>query len=128
MASDLERALETQLRALGLPEPEREYRFGAIAAGGTGKGLRARLDQAGLKDWRFDFAWLNEFVAVEVNGGTWVRGRHNRGSSVGSDYEKLNAAQLLGWIVLQFTGDQIASGEAAATIERAVRRAQDGEI
>ena len=53
--SSLERALDLQLRSIGV-EFEREYRFAAIHTGGTGSGVRKRLKMAGLKDWRFDFA------------------------------------------------------------------------
>ncbi len=45
----------------GLPEPEREYRFAQEALG---------------RKWRFDFSWPEYRVAVELDGGTWVRGRH----------------------------------------------------
>lgn len=41
-----EEALALDLRAEKLEGWEREYRFGAMAAGGPGKGLRARLAQA----------------------------------------------------------------------------------
>jgi very-short-patch-repair endonuclease len=81
-------------------EYEREYRFHP------------------KRRWRFDFAWPGAMIAVECNGGTWGNGRHNNPTTIGNDYEKLNAAALLGWRVLQFTSDQIAN---ARYIERVVR-------
>ena len=39
------------------------------------------------------------FYFGSVNGGVWKRGRHNRGTGYIKDLEKLNAAQILGWIV-----------------------------
>lgn len=97
--SALEETLLFQIKAAGLPEPVREYRF------------------APPRRWRFDFCWPDQQIAVEVEGGTWVRGRHSRGVGYARDCEKMNAAQMLGYIVLRFTSDMITSGEALQTIE-----------
>ncbi len=96
---------------------EREYRFAAYACGGPGKGIRARLKKAGLQDWRFDFAWPDLKLAVEVEGGTWNGGRHTRGKGFEEDCIKYNAAMLLGWNVARFTSGMITSGKALETIE-----------
>jgi very-short-patch-repair endonuclease len=76
-------------RALGLPEPTREYRF------------------AEPRRWRFDFAWIPQRLAVEVEGGTFVRGRHVRGKGIENDCHKYNAAVVRGWRVLRFTTDDV---------------------
>jgi len=96
--STLESELLFQINASGLPEPKREYKF--------------------LPDrrYRFDFAWPAYQLAVECNGGTWQRGGHSTGAGIQRDYDKLNLAQLAGWIVLQFTADQIHDGRAITTI------------
>ena len=62
--------------------------------------------------WRFDFCFPKEKLAVEIDGGTWIQGRHNRGSSIKKDYEKHNTAALLGWTVLRFTTAMVKSGAA----------------
>lgn len=111
--------LDEQLTLAGLPEPEREYRFAAHVVG-LGPGIRKRLREAGLKDWRLDFAWPPEMLAVEVQGGTWSQGKHTRGQGYEDDREKINAAQLLGWTVLEFTTGMIRDGRALRTIERAL--------
>jgi very-short-patch-repair endonuclease len=80
-----------------------EYRFAAMAAGGVGKGIRARLQLLGLRDWRFDIAIPEHMIAVELDGGTWIQGRHSRGSGVISDMDKINAATVRGWRVLRYT-------------------------
>lgn len=69
--------------------PEREFRF--------------------LPDrrFRFDFAFPKQKVAVEVEGGAWVRGRHTRGKGFLSDLEKYNLAQTENWVVLRFVPEQI---------------------
>lgn len=67
------------------PQPEREFRFHPV------------------RRWRFDFAWPAYRLAVEIDGGIFVNGRHGRGLQFSADCEKLNAAVLLGWRVLRYT-------------------------
>lgn len=55
--------------------------------------------------WRFDFAWPDVGIYVELEGGTWSRGRHTRGTGFAGDCAKYNAATLAGW-----TGFRIPSG------------------
>ena len=85
----------------GIPAPVPEYRFGAMASGGPGKGLRERLKASGLQDWRMDYAWPEERVALEVEGAVWTGGRHTRGAGFSEDLRKYNAAGSMGWIVLR---------------------------
>lgn len=113
--SRLEAKLDLQLRALRVPAPAREYRF-ALAEVGTGPGIRKRLKAAGLRDWRFDFAWPAKKFAVEVEGGAWVNGRHTRGQGFVDDCVKYHHAMRLGWTVYRCEGNLINSGEAAALV------------
>ncbi len=69
--------------------PEREYRF------------------APPRKWRFDFAWPNLRVAVELEGGVWTGGRHATGAGLVSDMDKYNAAASLGWLVLRFSATHL---------------------
>jgi hypothetical protein len=55
--------------------------------------------------WRFDFAWPSRLVALEIDGGKWTRGRHQRPQGSQKDMEKLNNAILMGWRVIRATGD-----------------------
>ena len=82
--SDLEDAFAFQLDALGIPYM-REYRF------------------APPRRWKFDFAWVEQKVAFEIEGGVWVNGRHNRPQGYISDCEKYNRATELDWHVYRFT-------------------------
>lgn len=67
------------------PAPERELTF------------------AKPRRFRFDFAWPEQRVAVEIDGGVWVGGRHSTGAGYEKDAEKMNLAAVHGWRVLHFT-------------------------
>jgi len=81
------------------------------------------------RKWRADFVLHTANVRnlgdwapllIEIDGGTWTGGRHVTGSGHASDAEKRNAAVLLGYRPLTFTPEQVESGEALATIEKAL--------
>ena len=76
---------------------------------------------AGRK-WRFDFAWPRQRVAVEVQGGIWIRGRHTRGAALKQEWEKLNTAAILGWRVLYCEPSAVMSPRFAETIRAALTR------
>lgn len=57
--------------------------------------------------WRLDFAWPDIKFAVEIHGGQWIQGRHQRGAGFAKDLVKLNAAQAAGWTVFQYTTDHM---------------------
>ena len=65
-----------------------------------------------VRRWRFDFARPDIKLAIEVDGGIWNGGRHSGGKGQLADLEKGNAAIALGWQVLHFAPQQVASGEA----------------
>jgi very-short-patch-repair endonuclease len=100
--SQLEEAVAFQFKAAQVLPPTREYRFDA------------------QRRWRFDFAWPDQRLALEVEGGTWTAGRHSRGKGIEGDCEKYNSALLAGWRVLRVTGDQVANGQALAWVEAAL--------
>lgn len=101
--SKLEATLATQLRALHLPLPVREATFHPT------------------RKWRFDFSWPDRKLAVEVEGGIWTQGRHNRGAGFAGDVAKLNEATLMGWRVLRVTDRMIKDQSALVAIVRALR-------
>ena len=59
------------------------------------------------RKWRADFAYLPGRVLIEVEGGIWVNGRHNRAAGFNADLEKYLEASLAGWRVFRFGPDQI---------------------
>lgn len=115
--STLERRLLNQIKETGvLPIPESEVEF------------------TPNRRWRFDFAYLVDRLAIEVEGGTFARplkchrcgvmvkekgkngklypaysaGRHNRGAGMAKDAEKYNEAVILGWRVIRVTSQMMA--------------------
>jgi len=69
--------------------------------------------------WRFDYAWPRFKVAVEVEGGVWIKavGGHNRPIHFVKDMEKYNRATFDGWKVFRFTPQQFKTGEAGEFLE-----------
>ena len=62
--------------------------------------------------FRFDFAWPQHLIAVEIEGGTWTQGRHVTGAGFAKDCEKYNLATLNSWRVYRFT-TQMVNDESA---------------
>lgn len=89
---DPEKVFRALLKQEGIPQPKSEHKFA----------LNGRR-------WRFDYAWLDPLVALEVEGGIWVRGRHSRGAGMLSDMDKYNHAALTGWTVLRTTPDGLST-------------------
>lgn len=113
--SDLEETFALLLSTTELPPYEREYKF-AREIVGDGPGIRQRLKDAGLADWRLDFAWPEHKIAVEIEGGVFIRGRHVRGKGFVKDAEKYNALVLDGWRLLRFVSSHISSGYALRSV------------
>ena len=95
--------LEYQCLAANLPTPQAEYRFHP------------------KRKWRFDFCWPDHKVALEQEGGVWVRGRHSRGTGMVKDMEKYNEATALGWRVIRCTPQQVQDGTAFQWVSRVLK-------
>ncbi len=63
------------------------------------------------RKWRFDYAWEEQKLALEIHGGIHSGGRHTRGRGFVEDRTKMNEATLLGWTVLEVTPEHIKSGQ-----------------
>jgi len=94
-ASGLEETLLFYLRINDMPTPVIEYKFHP------------------RRRWRFDMAWLEQRVALEVQGGIHMaKSGHNTAAGITRDCEKANEAVVLGWKVLHVTREQIENGSA----------------
>ena len=101
-ASELEDIFAAQLNAVGLDGYVREYQ--AIPG----------------RKFRFDFAFVDERLLVEINGGTYNGGAHGRGVGINRDYEKGNLAVVNNWRVLSFDTKQVKSGAALEVVEQLI--------
>lgn len=91
--SEPEELLAWQLRAEGLTF-DREHRF-----------HESRM-------WRLDFWFAGARLAVEIDGGGWVGGRHSRGTGIENDCEKASHIAMAGHRLMRVTPGQINRGEA----------------
>lgn len=123
--SVVEELLAKQLREAGLGQFVREqtfsprgetWRFGRIMNPvGRKKWEWSRILLP--RKWKFDFAFIEEKLVVEVEGG-FGAGRHSRFSGFGNDAEKYNEAALCGWTVLRFDTSMVKEGVALDTVQR----------
>ena len=71
--------------------------------------------------WRFDYAIPSHRIAIEIDGGVWIEGRHNRPKGYIADLDKFNNAAALGWRVLKFTPQQQFTTKALRLIQASVK-------
>ena len=98
---EAEDVIAEELEDAGFGGFEREYRFHPT------------------RRWRLDFAWVDEKIALEVEGSIWARGRHTRGKGYIGDIEKYSEASLYGWILLRVPTDNAGTGQAVDYVNRA---------
>lgn len=96
-------SLAQQCQAAGLPVPEREVQFHPS------------------RKWRADYLWRAQNVLCEVDGGTFVAGRHSRGTGYERDAEKLNTAVVMGYRVIRVTPKMVNDGRALSYLERLLK-------
>lgn len=100
-----------------------KYKHAIVAAYFKSEGLPPYVTELKFnidRKWRFDFAWMEERVALEVEGGVWIGGGHTRGSGFTKDLSKYNSAALLGWRVFRVTPDQLCRIETVKMIRSAL--------
>ena len=92
----------------GLPVPVPEFRF------------------APPRRWRFDWAWPEHLLALERNGGVFIRGKHSRGKGQLNDFEKWTEAAALGWRIIHCVPDDLESQRVLEALVRALTGATCG--
>ncbi len=91
--------------ANGIPAPVSEYRF------------------HDSRKWRFDYAFVDHKLGVEIDGGLFINGGHNRGAQRQKDYEKDAHALMAGWRVLRCSTGQVKDGTVFKWIAEILKRA-----
>ena len=112
LPSNLENSFCFQLSQANLPKPTRELQFHPE------------------RRWRFDFAFEEYQVAVELEGGTYLHGKVTQGKKQKSrhltptgfyaDCQKYAEAGILGWLVIRADAKMIKNGEALTLTKRAI--------
>lgn len=101
--------LLSQLQLMGLPEPAPEYRFHPE------------------RQWRVDFAWPDELIACEIEGGIWMQTKKGRSKGHAhpkrflEDMVKYNELAILGWRLIRVTPEMVKDQTAVAILERILR-------
>ncbi len=81
------------------------------------------------RQFRADFFCPKLLLIVEVNGGQYVNGRHNRGGKgYEDDLTKLNIAQANGLNVLQFTYQMLERGDHFKLLENYCKNLENKEL
>ena len=70
--------------------------------------------------WRFDYALPRHKIAIEVEGGVWIGGRHTSAVGFLKDMEKYNTATLMGWRVFRTTPDNLYKLETIKLLKTAI--------
>lgn len=106
--TDYKNVLLDQIRQADLPEPESEFKFND------------------KKNWRFDYFFPAQKVAVEYEGGIFDKGvsGHTSVSGIMRDIEKYNEAALAGVTVIRVTAQTVVSGAALRYIKRGIENAK----
>lgn len=81
--------IEKIFSCLKIPVPKKEYKF--------------CLE----RKWRIDYAFTDVKLAIEIEGGVWNNGRHNRSKGFLKDIEKYNKLTELGWSLLRYQPSEI---------------------
>jgi hypothetical protein len=92
--------LLTEMKQAKLPSPELEHKFHPT------------------RKWRFDIAFPDQKVAVEVHGAVYANGRLTRGHGFENDREKMNEAQIMGWVCLEYSTGQVMDGVPILDLKR----------
>jgi hypothetical protein len=96
-------------RASGLPVPTPEHKFHVE------------------RNWRMDYAWPSEKLALEIEGGVWMsnhgkKSRHFTGTGAVADMIKYNTAASLGWRILRVTPSDLLKVETINLIKKSLHK------
>lgn len=112
--SKLEDKFTFLLKIENLPMPLRQYKFYPT------------------RKWRCDFMYVQEKIAVEIEGGLFMKGQgkftgagHSHPIHIMRDIEKYNYLALMGYRLFRFGKKEINNGDAISMISRALENAKN---
>jgi very-short-patch-repair endonuclease len=108
--------LDRQCALAGLMIPTPEYQFAKQL---TSQQLTA-IGQVKPRKWAIDWAFIPARIAVEVEGGYAIGGRHTSAKGFIGDQEKYNCLTCLGWRLIRVTPRDVKRGAALTWIRRAL--------
>lgn len=73
-----------------------------------------------VRKWRLDYAWPEQRIALEVEGGIFIHGRHSRGAGMEKDFEKYNTAALQGWRIVKCVPKKLCSFETIELLKQLI--------
>jgi hypothetical protein len=77
------------------------------------------------RKWRSDIAWPSVRVALEIDGGTWTMGRHNRPGAVLKEMEKANGYAERLWLDFHAPWEWIEIGQIEESIVAAIMKRKE---
>lgn len=92
-----------------IPTPVPEYRFSLN------------------RKWRIDYAWPEYQIAMEIEGGIYIGGRHINPKGYIKDQEKYNNLAEIGWQLLRYQPKRINFFQIKSTIENKIRLTKESE-
>lgn len=72
------------------------------------------------RKFRIDVAFPQHMLAVEIDGGGWVQGRHSRGLGIAKDAEKSALLAICGYRLIRCTPEQVRKGIVLAWVQQAI--------
>ena len=67
--------------------------------------------------FRIDYAIPSHRIAIEIEGGAWIGGRHTRGRGFIGDMEKYNLLTEYGWRLLRYQPGKIDYSQIARVVD-----------
>ena len=94
-----------------------EVKFEKLWSDLSGPPLEKEFRFHPVRKWRSDFVHLPSRTLIEIEGGIFMNGRHNRGAGFAADLEKYFAASLLGWRVVRLGQKELTEESIGRLVE-----------
>lgn len=79
------------------------------------------------RKWRLDYYHPGTMIAIELEGGIFIKGRHSRPKGMQNDADKYNAAQLIGITVFRLTTGQVTRERLEPIMQAILTRAHHAQ-